>query len=568
VRAARAVLEFLSKNGTTHLFGIPAGSVNAFFDELNDMPELDPVVTKHEGAASYMAAAYARYSGKMSVCIGCSGPGATNLVTGAANAMREHLPVLFLTGAVPVGTMGANASQELDVAPIFRPVTKYSVLVTKGEDVLSEIVKACSIAISGVPGPVHVALPIDVQHANIGEPVIPAAITREAIVPDALAIRNAAAELAGRGAGFILMGQGARGSVGELVKLAERLNWPIATTPQAKGYLPAAHHLNAGVFGFAGHESASSLVADDSRKVVLIAGSSLGETATNNYNAGLTQGRFVIQLDFDKTVFGRKYKVDLPVLGDMEHILPGLLEELDRLGFPAGASLAEGEDESEHNAALQAEYAFAMTAAAADVADPETEEQYNTQNVLTRIQRLLPDDTRYTVDIGEFMSYVIHHMTVKERDTFGINVHFGAMGIGIGSAIGSKLAEPDRPVVCITGDGCFFMHGMEILTSKEKGLPILFIVINNARLGMVYHGHSLQFKRVHPSFEQQFVNIAAMAEAMGIPNYRVSSLEDITQEAINALLGAGGPAVLEVVLVDNGTPPMGDRVKFLSSFGK
>ncbi|MHA7965115.1 thiamine pyrophosphate-binding protein [Paenibacillus sp. CAU 1782] len=568
MRAARAVLEFLSKNGTTHLFGIPAGSVNAFFDELYDMPELDPIVTKHEGAASYMAAAYARYSGKMSVCIGCSGPGATNLVTGAANAMREHLPVLFLTGAVPVGTMGANASQELDVAPIFRPVTKYSVLVKKAEDVLDEIVKACGIAVSGVPGPVHVALPIDVQHANIGEPAIPTAIEREDIVPDAGAVQKAAAELASRGPGFILMGQGARDSVDQLVELAERLNWPIATTPQAKGYLPADHRLNAGIFGFAGHESASSLVGDDSRKVVLIAGSSLGETATNNYNAGLTQGRYVIQLDFDETVFGRKYGVDLPLLGDMERTLPALLEELGKLGIPGSRATAGEAGESGNAAALQAELTYAMTAASSAVADPEANAQYNTRNVLANIQRLLPDDTRYTVDIGEFMSYVIHHMPVKEKDTFGINVHFGAMGIGIGSAIGSKLAEPDRPVVSITGDGCFFMHGMEILTSKEKGLPILFIVMNNARLGMVYHGHSLQFKRVHSSFEQQFVNIAAMADAMGIPNYRVGSLEDITQEAIDSLLQAGGPAVLEVVLVDNGTPPMGDRVKFLSSFGK
>ena len=136
-------------------------------------------------------------------------------------------------------------------------------------------------------------------------------------------------------------------------------------------------------------------------------------------------------------------------------------------------------------------------------------------------------DTRYTVDIGEFMSYVIHHMKVLDYDSYDINVHFGAMGVGIGSAIGSKLAEPERPVVCITGDGCFFMHGMEILTAKEQGLPILFIIMNNARLGMVYHGHSLQFKRTHPSFEQEPVNIAAMAAAMDIPSFRVNRMEDI-----------------------------------------
>lgn len=570
MKAAKAVLEFLKKNGTTHLFGIPAGSVNAIFNELYDMTELDPVVTKHEGAASYMAAAYARYSGRLSVCIGCSGPGATNLVTGAANAMREHLPVLFLTGAVPVGTMGANASQELDVSPIFRPVTKYSVLVTEAEQVLDEVVKACEIALSGVPGPVHVALPIDVQHADIGTPEIPFWKERIPTIPEAGIVQQAVAELTARRNGCILVGQGVRGSADLLVELAERLDWPIMTTPQAKGYLPSSHRLNAGIFGFAGHPSASALAADGGREGLLIVGSSLGETATNNYNASLTEGRFVVQVDFDPTVFGRKYTIDLPVHGDIGPTLELLLKELDRIGLDRREANSGNRHGAESLAATSEleQVAAMMAATSASLAEPAKDAEYNTRNVLAAIQELLPDNTRYTVDIGEFMSYVIHHMPVKETDTFGINVHFGAMGVGIGGAIGSKLAEPERPVACITGDGCFFMHGMEILTAKEKGLPILFIVMNNARLGMVYHGHSLQFKRVHASFEQDFVHIAAMAAAMGIPSYRATSLEAINRETIDALLQGGGPAVLEVELVDNNTPPMGDRVKFLSSFGK
>lgn len=551
MRAARAVLQFLREGGIKHIFGIPAGSVNAFFDELYDMPEIDPVVTKHEGAASYMAAAYAKYSGSISVCIGCSGPGATNLVTGAANAMREHLPVLFLTGAVPVGTMGLNASQELDVAPLYAPVTKYSVIVKEARDVLAEVEKAVRIAVSGVPGPVHVAIPIDVQHADVGQPAIPKLAERKPLIPALDDIRSAAARLAERKDGCILVGQGVRGSVDSLLELAELLGWPIMTTPQAKGYIPDGHPLFAGVFGFAGHESASAIVNEGIGQTLLIVGSSLGETATNNYNASLTKGRFTIQLDFDQTVFNRKYNIDVPILGDIHLSLLMLIEELRTMGLteaPADAGAARRE-------------AAAATAA-------QLSEEYNTSNVLRSLQQCLPDQTRYTVDIGEFMSYVIHYMNVKDYDSYNINVHFGAMGVGIGSAIGSKLAEPERPVACITGDGCFFMHGMEILTAKEKRLPILFIVLNNARLGMVYHGHSLQFKRTHASFEQEAISIAEMASAMRIPSYRIGGLEDIRQEAIDELLNADGPAVLEIALVDNSTPPMGDRVKFLSSFGK
>lgn len=547
MKAARAVLEFLKKNDVKHIFGIPAGSVNAFFDQLYEMPEIETVVTKHEGAASYMAAAYAKYAGKLSVSIGCSGPGGANLVTGAANAMREHVPVLFLTGAVPVNTMGLNASQELDLVPVFSSVTKYSVMVKEGKDLLREVVKASQIAISGVPGPVHIAIPIDVQHMEVGNPDIPLLPERKPILPELDVIQSVAQSLVQHGDGCILVGQGVRGSVDSLIELAEMLNWPILTTPQAKGYIPEDHPLLVGVFGFAGHEAASSLIAEGTSKALLIVGSSLGETATNNYNENLTKGRFTVQLDFDQTVFNRKYQIDIPVLGDIHLALLMIIEELRVLGVTRGSS----------------HFVFEENEPAA--ADPEA---YNTRNVLLSIQKLLPRNTRYSVDIGEFMSYVIHHMKVLDYDSFGINVHFGAMGVGIGSAIGSKLAEPDRPVVCITGDGCFFMHGMEILTAKELGLPILFIIMNNARLGMVYHGHSLQFKRTHPSFEQEAVNIAAMAAAMGIPSFRVNTMGEIQADVIQGLLSSNGPAILEIALQDNGVPPMGDRVKFLSSFGK
>lgn len=546
MKAARTILEYLKNSGVQYIFGIPAGSVNAFFDELNDMSELTPIVTKHEGAASYMAAAYAKYTNHLSVCIGCSGPGGTNLITGAANAMREHLPVLFLTGAVPVNTIGLNASQELDAEPIFRPVTKYSVTVKESKDLLTEIVKASEIALSGVPGPVHIAIPIDVQHETVPNVEIPAPPKGTAIVPELDTIKSVAEELLARRSGYILVGQGVRNSVEQLLELAEILNWPIITTPQAKGYIPEDHPLLVGVFGFAGHEAASQLIADGDGQVLFIVGSSLGETATNNYNLNLTKNRFSIQLDFDQSVFNRKYEIDLPVLGDIHSSLLLLIEELRAKG------LARTSFEVTQNKGIY---------------EADTGE-YNTKNVLLTIQKYLPASTRYAIDIGEFMSYVIHHMKVVDYDTFNINVHFGAMGSGIGSAIGSKLAEPERPVACITGDGCFFMHGMEILTAKEYNLPILFIVMNNARLGMVYHGHALQFKRTHPSFEQHPINISAMASAMDIPSFQVTELQELNQDMLHNLMNLNGPAVLEVVLTDNNTPPMGDRVKFLSSFGK
>lgn len=546
MKAARLVLEYLKGNGVKYIFGIPAGSVNAIFDELNEIPEISPIVTKHEGAASYMAAAYAKYTNQLAVSIGCSGPGATNLVTGAANAMREHLPVLFITGSVPLNTMGLNASQELDAAPIFAPVTKYSVLVKNSKEILHEVAKACEIALSGVPGPVHVAIPLDFQHEVVEDIEIPAPAKRTAMIPDFNTIKNAAQELLKRRNGYIFIGQGSRYSIEQIIELAELLNWPILTTPVAKGFIPEDHPLLKGVFGFAGHEEPSNLINEGDGEVLMIIGSSLGETATNNYNVNLAKNRFTIQMDFDQSVFNRKYNIDLPVLGDISLSLSSLIEELRASGLTRSRAVLEV-----HNEEINEGIA-----------------EYNTINVLRSLQKYLPASTRYTIDIGEFMSYVIHHMKVLDYTTFDINVHFGAMGSGIGTAIGSQLAEPERPTVCITGDGCFFMHGMEILTAKEYNLPILFVVMNNARLGMVYHGHAMQFKRTHPSFEQQAIDISAMATAMNIPSFRVNDMQDLNENLFNHFNNLNGPALLEVALVDNNTPPVGDRVKFLSSFGK
>jgi acetolactate synthase-1/2/3 large subunit len=544
VKAVRGVVDFLIEGGVKYVFGIPAGSVNAFFDEVYDLPQITPIVAKHEGAASYMAAAYAKHSDSLSVCIGCSGPGSTNLLTGAAHAMREHLPVLFLTGAVPTRTVGLNASQELNAVPLFQAVTKYSVSVQRAADLLHEVAKAVSIALSGIPGPVHVQMPIDVQLEQIEPVPLPPFPQQEISVPDRGLLKQAATALLERRKGIIFVGQGARRTIPNIIRLAETLRWPIVTTPQAKGSVPDSHPLNYGVFGFAGQEKAAKLIEDQEHRAIIIIGSSLGETATSNWNRQLVGDRFAVQIDIDESVFHRTYPIDLPIRGDAGLSIGMLLRELEKMGCRKN-----------------------HIEPAASTPTPDLSGGYNTQNVLLSLQNCLPASSRYAVDIGEFMSYVIHYMKVPQSDCFDINVHFGAMGTAIGASIGMQLADPHRPVVCITGDGCFFMHGMEVLTAKEYNLPILFVIVNNARLGMVYHGHSLQYKRSHPRFEQRPVSISAMAYSLGIPSWRVESLQDISPEMVHEML-VDGPMVLEISIVDNNTPPMGDRVKFLSSFSK
>ncbi|RKD73367.1 acetolactate synthase-1/2/3 large subunit [Sinobaca qinghaiensis] len=540
MKTAHHLVEYLKSGGIEYIFGIPAGSVNAFFDELYEEPGMEPVITKHEGAAGYMACAYAKYSQSLSVCVGSSGPGATNFITGAANAMREQLPVLFLTGAVPIASRGLNASQELNVADAYESLVKYSVTISSAEAFMPEIEKAVSIAMEGVPGPVHVALPIDLQLTSVEEGALSPFPSRVRKAPSVEDVQQTAEQLNACEKGIIFAGQGIRQSADEVEALAEQLQWPIITSPQAKGIIADSHPRMKGIFGFAGMEEASEIMNDADYQTVLVLGSSLGETATNNWNPCIANGRYVIQADHDPAVFDRKYPVDLRIESDLSLFLKQLLPLIQPKPF------------LEENSGA-----------------PDKEPKiFNTQTVLHEVQSLLPADTRYIVDIGEFMAYVVHHMNVLEKDTFDINVHFGAMGSAIGGAIGAKIAQPDKPSACITGDGCFFMHGMEILTAKEYNLPVVFIVINNARLGMVHHGHSLQYKRAHHRFSQKPVSIKAMVEAMGIPAFKASSLEELEGIKRKTLMKADGPSLLEIELVDEQVPPMGDRVKFLSSFGK
>jgi acetolactate synthase-1/2/3 large subunit len=544
VRVSALVLEILRQSGVDFIFGIPAGSVNALFDNLNDYPDIRPIVVKHEGAAGYMAAAYAKATGRLGVCIGSSGPGATNLLTGAANAMREQQPVLFLTGHVPLPTQGLNASQELEASPAFAAVTKWSRLARSATEVAALLDEAVATALGGVPGPVHLALPIDVQLSSAAEAAgrrrrrLAVGLGAASNVADALPILQRATQ------GLIFAGQGARTASASIVALSRRLGWPIVCSAQAKGIFADDTPNFLGVYGFAGDEVCMEYVRSHATGVLFVVGSSLGETATSNYDAALVGARTVIHLDRDAGVFGRVYRCDLPLLGDAEATLAALLARLPQEQLPQRPG-----DWPERRR----------------VRTPDA--PFGTSEVLLHLQRMVSPETRYTVDIGEFMAWVIHDMPVVRPHTYEINVHFGPMGSGIASALGFALGDPGRPVVSLSGDGCFFMHGMELLTAREHGLDILFVVFNNARLGMVHQGHQLQYGRAHPCFSQIPVDLHAVASAMGVASLRLATREELHRESFCEFVQRSGPRLLEVALVDPNAPPMGDRVKFLSSFG-
>ncbi|MBP1990393.1 thiamine pyrophosphate-binding protein [Paenibacillus eucommiae] len=542
MRAIEIGLQLLVERGVRHIFGIPAGSINALYDTLLDMPELRPIVAKHETTAGYMATAYTRITGTPSVCVGSSGPGATNLISAAANAWKEKLPVLFITGSVPSTKLGKGGAQELAADPLFEPITKTSSLALDAESLPNLLAEALYTATSGVPGPVHIAIPINIQMTEIGNPSLPLWIKPRSIELDETALLKAMDLIAAAGPrGCLLLGHGAKSARSAVVRFAERTGWQVATTPRGKGVFPEDHPLSLGVYGLSGNTQAINKLNSNDHELLLVIGSSLGELATSNWESRLQESVKLIQVDIDVNEFGKTYIPDVAVRGDALMVLDRLLAGLPWQSSPSPE--------------------------AAPVRKPlpieADSEEWNTMTAIRQIGACAAPDTRFYIDIGEFMTYSIQNLCITADQRFDIDINFGAMGSGIGGVIGAKLADPTRPTVCITGDGCFFMHGFEVLTAKQYGLPIVFVIINNARLGMVYHGHMLQYKRCLDDFSQPRVDIAAAAACLGLRTVQVHSLANLQPHHMREWLSLQEPIIVEVIVDGNEVPPMGERVKFL-----
>jgi acetolactate synthase-1/2/3 large subunit len=417
--------------------------------------------------------------------------------------------------------------------------------------------KLFQIATSGVPGPVHIAIPIDVQMTETGTRSIPPFVPIKPCTPDDLTLRRAVRLISDMGrSGVLLLGHGAKKASKEIIRFAEQTGWPVATTPRGKGAFPENHYLSLGVYGLAGNEIAINILNNNDHDLLMVVGSSLGELATCNWSENLVQGKKIIHIDIDSTEFNKNYMSDVNICGDAAEVINQLSSYLWEMGIAQKLHINhQFNNSAERNHGLAA--LKRLMPMNADV------EEWNTKLAIQQIGACASEDTRFYIDIGEFMTYAIQNLKIVESQDFDIDINFGAMGSGIGGAIGAKLAQPMRPVICITGDGCFFMHGMEILVAKEYRLPIVFFVINNSRLGMVYHGHKLQYKRCLDHFSQIRVDISRMVESLDIRTAQVNSLADLQPERMREWQHYGGPVVVEVMVDGNEIPPMGDRVKFL-----
>jgi acetolactate synthase-1/2/3 large subunit len=566
-RCVDVFLHFLKEEGARVVFGVPGGLLHPFFKAVEDDPDMTLIVTKHEEGAAFMADGYARVSRKLAVCAGTSGPGATNLLTGVSVAFSDGVPVVVVTGQPPLGVLGHGAAQEtsredIDIVAMFRPVTKYSTMVTSPQSLAHHLRRGLRLALSGRNAPVHLNVPVDIWNQPLEEHWFdPHTYRPESQSFDRRAVQEAAAVLQDAEYPVILVGSGvaSAGAEQHVRTLAEMLPARVVTTPRGKGLFPEDHSLSMGVLGFAGHATARELVLGAGVDVLLTVGASLNETTTYNWHPGFRPRRALIQLDVDADRIGRNYPMNIALVGDAQTVLVELIYHTHRRireGFhprskwdASAPAVAPGE-------------LFLDPALRASEHSPVTPQRWRCD-----LQEVLPDDAIIFSDVGGHMLFNLHHLRIGEGQRFILNLNFGSMGHGTAAPVGAALAVRNRPVVAIIGDACFTMNGMELLTAAEYEVPVIWIVENNNMHGITWFGSSM-LDEGHGMTSVRFktrLEVAAIARAMGLPAWVVDGPGQI-QSAFSEALATGRPCVIEVRVDPTVPPPLGERAKSITGF--
>lgn len=562
------LLTYLKAEGVRVVFGIPGGLLHPFFEAIEDDPDIALVVSKHEEGAAFMADGYARSSGKLAVCAGTSGPGATNLLTGVACAFADGVPMLVITGQPASHAMGKGAAQEttredIDIVAMFRPVTKYSAMITSPGTASMHVRRALRQALTGRPGPVHLNVPVDFwEKASTQEDWFePSTYRPETRTFDRLAVSRAAEALLQAKRPVILAGSGVAVAQAQehLRSLVELLPARIATSPRGKGVFPEDHPASLGVLGAGGHREARDVLLGDDVDVLVTVGASLNETTTLNWNPKLRPSHSLIQVDIDADRIGRNYPVDVPLVGDAQSILVEIVYHLHRR-IREGATPASTWNRVPHAIHGHARHDDASLRVSDQT--PVTPQRWRVD-----LQEVLPVDAIIFSDIGGHMLHNIHSLEMRAEQRFIINLGFGSMGHGVVAPIGAALANPGRPVFALVGDGCFTMNGMDLLTAVENDVPVIWIVENNNMHGITWHGSRLlrRGKAMQAARYKRRVEIAAIARAMGLQTWIVEAPNQI-QDAVAEALQRGGPALIDVRVDPNVPPPLGARAASLAGF--
>lgn len=549
ITGRKLFVKALQEEGVDTIFGYPGGTVTDLFDELYKQEDIRIVLPRHEQGLLHEAEGYAKSTGKVGVCLVTSGPGATNVITGLADAHYDNIPLVCFTGQVALPLIGNDAFQEVDIVGMTRSITKYSVTVRNREELGRIIKMAFYIASTGKPGPVLIDIPKDIQTQS-GSPEYPKEVDIRGYKPNESVhigqLKRAYKLLRGAKKPLLLAGGGINiAKANDLfLQFAEKMNVPVVTTIMGKGAIPTRHPLYVGNSGMHGRYAANMAVSECD--VLFSIGTRFNDRITGDLNEFAPKAK-IVHIDVDTASISRNVVVDVPVVSDARLALSKLLEWAEPL---------ETEKWQKEIAAWQEENPLEM----------RRDRGMTPQMILEQVNESF-SDAIYVTDVGQHQMWATQYLELDEHHQMITSGGLGTMGFGLPAAIGAKIANPSREVVCISGDGGLQMNIQEMATAVVNEAPVIICLFNNYFLGMVRQMQQLFYgkryaatclrrrkscpavcKGPNPSCPPYTPNFVALAESYGAHGIRVERAEDIKKALEEARSYQDAPTIIEFMI--------------------
>lgn len=549
ITGRKLFVKALQEEGVDTIFGYPGGTVTDLFDELYKQEDIRIVLPRHEQGLIHEAEGYAKSTGKVGVCLVTSGPGATNVITGLADAHYDNIPLVCFTGQVALPLIGNDAFQEVDIVGMTRSITKYSVTVRNREELGRIIKMAFYIASTGKPGPVLIDIPKDIQTQS-GSPEYPKEVDIRGYKPNESVhigqLKRAYKLLRGAKKPLLLAGGGINiAKANDLfLQFAEKMNVPVVTTIMGKGAIPTRHPLYVGNSGMHGRYAANMAVSECD--VLFSIGTRFNDRITGDLNEFAPKAK-IVHIDVDTASISRNVVVDVPVVSDAKLALSKLLEWAEPL---------ETEKWQKEIAAWQEENPLEM----------RRDRGMTPQMILEQVNESF-SDAIYVTDVGQHQMWATQYLELDEHHQMITSGGLGTMGFGLPAAIGAKIANPSCEVVCISGDGGLQMNIQEMATAVVNEAPVIICLFNNYFLGMVRQMQQLFYgkryaatclrrrkscpavcKGPNPSCPPYTPNFVALAESYGAHGIRVERAEDIKKALEEARSYQDAPTIIEFVI--------------------
>ena len=529
LNGAEIVIECLKEQGVDTVFGYPGGAILNVYDELyKHRDEIRHILTSHEQGAAHAADGYARATGKVGVCLATSGPGATNLVTGIATAYMDSIPVVAITCNVGVPLLGKDSFQEIDIAGVTMPITKYSFIVKDVNQLADTIRKAFRIAKMGRPGPVLIDIPKDVTAKKAEyEKENPGVYNREFTHIDEKEIAAAAEMIRVSEKPFIFVGGGAVLSEAskELKEFVEKTDAPVTDSLMGKGAFPGTDPRYTGMLGMHGTKASNYGVSECDLLVVV--GARFSDRVTGNTSTFAKNAK-ILQIDIDPAEMNKNIIIDQGVVGDIKAVLRKLNEVLPQQYHTEWMKKIQDYKEKYplkyHDGVLTGPF------------------------VVEEIYRQTKGDAIITTEVGQHQMWAAQYFKYTKPRTLLTSGGLGTMGYGLGAAIGAKTGCPDKTVINVAGDGCFRMNMNELATAVRHEVPVIEVVINNHVLGMVRQWQDLFYdERYSATVLRDAVDYVKLAEAMGAEGMRATTQEEF-REAFAKALASGRPVLIDCMI--------------------